>query len=133
VSEKVLEHFRNYTWPGNIRELENCLRRAVILCAGDVILEEHIELLDKEREQGAQEVNQQKVIDRLTEKVQDILPEIMNLFREGVHANVIETVEKAIILKVLEECGNNQVKAAEMLGISRNTLRHRLKKYEESI
>jgi DNA-binding protein Fis len=37
-------------------------------------------------------------------------------------------VEETLIIKALEECGNNQVKAAKMLGISRNTLRHRLKK-----
>ena len=45
------------------------------------------------------------------------------------HANVIELVEETLIKKALEECGNNQVQAAKMLGISRNTLRHRIRKY----
>jgi len=130
VSEGVLNHFKTYSWPGNIRELENCLRRAVILCAGNVIMEEHIELLDKQKEHRAQALNRQQVMNRIKDKIQNILPEVIQLSREGIHANIIETVEKTIILKVLEECGNNQVKAAEMLGISRNTLRHRLKRYK---
>ena len=48
---------------------------------------------------------------------------------EKTHANLIEMVEKALISKVLEQCGYNQVKAARMLGTSRNTLRHRMKKF----
>jgi len=132
VSDGVLHHFKTYSWPGNIRELENCLRRAVILCAGDVIMEEHIELLDKQKEHRAQALNREQVMNRLKDKIQNILPEITQISKEGIHANIIETVEETIILKVLEECGNNQVKAAGMLGISRNTLRHRLKKYNEN-
>ena len=131
VSEAVLNQFKTYSWPGNIREMENCLRRAVILCAGDVILEEHIELLDKQKEHHSQALNREQVMGRLKDKILSILPEIMQLSKDGIHANIIETVEETIILKVLEECGNNQVKASEMLGISRNTLRHRLKKYNE--
>jgi DNA-binding protein Fis len=45
-----------------------------------------------------------------------------------VHANIIEMVEETLITKALEQCRQNQVQAAKMLGISRNTLRHRLKK-----
>lgn len=131
VSEGVIKHFKAYSWPGNIRELENCLRRAVIVCAGDVIMEEHIELMDTQQEHRAQTVNQQQVMNHLKDKIHNILPEVIQLSKEGIHANIIETVEKTIILKVLEECGNNQVKAAAMLGISRNTLRHRLKRYNE--
>lgn len=132
VSEGVLKSFYTYSWPGNVRELENCIRRAVILCAGDIIMEDHIEFLDRQKGHSVQALNRQQVMSRLTDKIQNILPEVIQLFQEGIHANIIETVEKTIILKVLEECGNNQVKTAEMLGVSRNTLRHRLKKYNKN-
>jgi DNA-binding NtrC family response regulator len=132
VSEEVLRYFQTYSWPGNIRELENCLHRAVIVCAGDVIMAEHIEMLDRHTGRPKQTLNRDQVIDRLKDKIQQILPEVMQLSRENLHANIIEIVEETIIRNVLEECGNNQVKASGMLGISRNTLRHRLKKYNEN-
>ncbi|MBN1905338.1 MAG: sigma-54-dependent Fis family transcriptional regulator [Deltaproteobacteria bacterium] len=131
VSERVMNRLKSYSWPGNIRELENCLNRAVILCAGDIITEEHIEFLDRQKEYDAHATNRNQLINSLREKIENIMPEVMQLFNEGIHANIIETVEETIIMKVLEKSGNNQVKAAEMLGISRNTLRHRLKKYSE--
>jgi transcriptional regulator with PAS, ATPase and Fis domain len=132
VSEKVMNRLKSYSWPGNIRELENCLNRAVILCAGDIITEEHIEFLDRQKEYDAHATNRNQIISSLKEKIENIMPEVMQLFSEGIHANIIETVEETIIMKVLENTGNNQVKAAEMLGISRNTLRHRLKRYREN-
>ncbi|MFO7963769.1 MAG: sigma-54 dependent transcriptional regulator [Desulfobacterales bacterium] len=129
VAEGVLQQFYAYSWPGNIREMENIIRRAVIVCSGDVIMEEHIELLDSREGQTVQALNREEVMDSLKDKIQAVLPEIMRLSDHGLHANIIETVEETIISRVLEECGHNQVKAAKMLGISRNTLRHRLKKY----
>ncbi|MDY6822728.1 MAG: sigma-54 dependent transcriptional regulator [Thermodesulfobacteriota bacterium] len=129
VSDAVLNHFNTYCWPGNIRELENCLRRAIILCAGDIITEDHIDLLENRQAHREQQLNHEQVTNRLKEKIENILPDLLRLSTESLHANVIETVEETIILKVLEKCDNNQVKAADMLGISRNTLRHRLKKY----
>ena len=132
VDEEVINQFKSYSWPGNIRELENCLHRAVIVCTGNIITADHIDFLDKQKEYDAQTLNRERVISRLRDKIESIMPEIIQLFKEGIHANIVETVEETIILKVLEECGNNQVRAAEMLGISRNTLRHRLKKYRET-
>ncbi|MBN2059880.1 MAG: sigma-54-dependent Fis family transcriptional regulator [Deltaproteobacteria bacterium] len=131
VSEKVRNLLQTYSWPGNVRELENCIRRAVILCAGDIITEDHIELQDDQNEHPVQEINCEQLMNRLKEKIETILPEILRFSDQGIHANIIEMVEKTVIIKALEECDNNQVKAARMLGISRNTLRHRLKKYIE--
>ncbi|RJR30719.1 MAG: sigma-54-dependent Fis family transcriptional regulator, partial [Desulfobacteraceae bacterium] len=129
VSEGVLRRFCAYPWPGNIRELENCIRRAILLCTGDILTEEYIEPLNGEKEHFPGTLDQRQLMDGLREKLQAVLPDILRLSTQGVHANIIDMVEETIILKALEECGNNQVKAAGMLGISRNTLRHRLKKH----
>jgi two-component system, NtrC family, response regulator AtoC len=65
----------------------------------------------------------------IEKKLDELLPDIMRFSGEKTHANVIDLVEKALIAKVLKQCGHNQVKAARLLGISRNTLRHRMKKF----
>jgi len=95
-----------YDWPGNIRELENCLERAVIMARGEVIapadLPPHIQALSG-REEG-------RGID----------------FPSGIS---LDEVEKALILKTLEETGGNRSRAAEILGFNRRTLLNKLKEY----
>jgi two-component system, NtrC family, response regulator AtoC len=127
VAEAAMQKLKSHSWPGNVRELENCLRRAVLLSKGDVILEEHLQLeSDQPDFQGA---SQEQLMAHLDRKLDELLPDILRFSGDKTHANVIDLVEKALIAKVLKQCGHNQVKAAKMLGISRNTLRHRLKKF----
>jgi len=107
VSPQVMELFFAYDWPGNIRELENVIERAVILCKGERIEVEDLpeffmELRGKDRDD---------------EKRNFSLKE------------VVKDSEKEIIEKVLKECGGNRKKAAQILGINRTTLYNKLKAY----
>jgi transcriptional regulator with PAS, ATPase and Fis domain len=63
--------------------------------------------------------------------VQEIMPEIFQHWHQDIYPRIMETVEEVLIRNVLEQCGNSQVKAAAMLGMSRNTLRQKLKKQQE--
>ena len=127
IEKPVLEKFKAYSWPGNVRELENCIRRAVLLCSGDVILEEHVKLEGETQE--SQRAVDENLMKNIRDKLEDLIPDVIRLSSRDAHSNVIDLVEEMLISKALKECDYNQVKAAKLLGISRNTLRHRIKKY----
>jgi two-component system, NtrC family, response regulator AtoC len=95
----VLDALNGYDWPGNARELENIIERAVILCDSENIREE------------------------------DILLPAMNPIKDVPVNPSLEEAEKDHILRVLHEAGGNQSKASQMLGIDRKTLYLKLKKY----
>ncbi len=103
VSAEALKLLHRYPWPGNIRELRNVLERIVLLCKNGTI---STELLPKKIRA------QIKKTAKKTDKLQ-ALPE----------------QEKHLILTTLQKVGWNQSESARRLGITRNTLRYRMKKY----
>jgi two-component system response regulator HydG len=106
ISGKAMDLLVRYPWPGNVRELENTIERAVIIARGEVVapvdLPPQIQALAKEKE--AQELD----------------------FPPGI---TLAQIERALILKTLEDTGGNRSRAAEILGISRRTLQNKLKEY----
>jgi len=107
VSLAVLKRLRGYQWPGNVRQLENVVERAISLVDGDIIEEQHLP-------------------DFLF--VESRLP-VGEIPRDGRPSN-IEHVEKKAIIEAVRRFGEMQ-KAARSLGISRSTLYRRLKRYRE--
>jgi DNA-binding NtrC family response regulator len=96
LSEDALERLRGHRWPGNLREFENVIRGAVVRCEGDAIEAGDLAALGETWGTPAR-----------------ALPAGM--------AKLQEVVERHV-LQVLQECGGNKVRAAEVLGISRSTL-----------
>ena len=110
VSAAAMEMLRGYHWPGNVRELRNVIERAFILHAGaDEIRPEH---LTPELRKTAPVKPQPKVVPNVTD--------------DGL---VLDDVEKKLIAEAMERASGNQSKAARLLGVSRDTLRYRLKKH----
>ncbi len=106
ISKKGLDLLIRYDWPGNVRELENCIERAVIIARGEVIAPA------------------------------DFPPQIQSLGSEKEDSGIrlpsgvtLQEVEKALILKTLEDTGGNRSRAAEIMGINRRTLQNKLKEY----
>jgi len=110
VSPAALDVLAGYHWPGNVRELRNVIERAFILHASaDEIRPEH---LPPELRKLPPQKKQEKLVPQVAE--------------QGI---VLEDVEKKLITEAMERANGNQSKAARLLGISRDTLRYRLKKH----
>ncbi|HUJ70398.1 MAG TPA: sigma-54 dependent transcriptional regulator [Syntrophorhabdales bacterium] len=106
VEEKVLRMLTEYDWPGNIRELENVLTRAVIATQGDIVFEEFVAPLLAVPWQAA-----------------------AHPAASGPISRSLAAAEKEYIVAVLKETEGHLGKACKILGISRPTLRQRLREY----
>lgn len=127
LSPEVEAIFRNYHWPGNVRELRNVIERVLILEDTDMITSIWLprDLIRDERERGRDGLGTQMADLSSTHK--PIVPGFI-LPDSGVE---LEKVELSLVQQAMDRSGGNQTKAAELLGISRDQLRYRLKKLEE--
>jgi two-component system NtrC family response regulator len=110
VSREARTLLLRYPYPGNVRELENLIERAVVLCRGDVVSTQDLPYhLREERSEKSWEPGKEKT-----------LPESL------------DEMERAMIVKALAEHQGIQTRAAESLGISERVLRYKIKKYRIS-
>jgi len=129
ISPEVLKLLQHYEWSGNIRELENTIKRAVILSSGGTIQPEHLhshlskKLSDGELEGISPVVQFQKELYNLFKNVTD--------WEDGrIYEDAIQSVEKALFQNILEKNAWNQSQAASVLGINRNTLRRKIEEHK---
>lgn len=122
LSTDALKRIQNWNWPGNIRELENVIERAVLYSSGD-----KIELTDLAFEENLG-LNAPNVIQSVSE-----LQATAKAGRQisfGVSPGMtVSEAEKLLIMKTLEHTAQNRTKAAKLLGISIRTLRNKLHEY----
>ncbi len=124
VAPDALDRLVGHDWPGNVRELENVIQRAMVMATSGVILPEHLPI-------GPVSAAASVAVDAsLEEIVERKLLECVRGLRDHSSANLydlmIGLVEKPLLRAVLRETGGNQVRAAQILGINRNTLRKKL-------
>ena len=128
VAPEALDRLTGYDWPGNVRELENVVQRAMVMATSGVILPEHLPI-------GPVSAAATATADAtLEEVIRKKLFECVRGLRDRPGANLyalmIGLVEKPLLRAVLRETGGNQVRAAALLGINRNTLRKKLKEHD---
>ena len=126
VSPEALELMLAYDWPGNVRELENAVKRACVLAATSLILPEHLPaVLARSEESGA---GSSSSFERMLHQAIGAELQRLKEERDGqIYPHFLVALERPLLLQVLERTRGNQLRAAELLGINRNTLRKKLR------
>jgi DNA-binding NtrC family response regulator len=107
ISEKAIKMLSKRSWPGNVREIENCIERAVVMCDPSIIM------LDESHFFFQNQITTEEPVPLYTT------------------AKTLREVEKSLILTTLQENNDNRTKTAEILGISVRTLRNKLNEYRK--
>ena len=127
IDNAALIKLKNYLWPGNVRELENLIKRIIILTPQEIIDLETINLYLSKFES----LNNKYVSTSLGASVEKHLNQYFDSHKNdlpaaGLYDRIIHEVERPLIIKTLKLVKGNQLKAAELLGINRNTLRKKI-------
>ncbi len=122
VDDNVMNVLLDYDWIGNVRELENTIKSAAVLCKGDLILLEHLPNNIKKNQPSP------SIYHSLDLAIADVLTQKIQSGSATPYDDIIDYVGSFIVKKTLEHYDQNQVKAASVLGISRTTLRKKMKK-----
>jgi Nif-specific regulatory protein len=134
LTPAAVDALKLHDWPGNVRELENTLERLIVLADGGPIGPEHVRFgrprYALRTARGAAAVPASM----------DVRTQIRHLVRAGVqtplpggmkglHPFLVDGLERELIEEVMRQCGDVQIKAADRLGINRNTLHKKLEQY----
>ena len=119
----------DWSWPGNVRELENLVRRLQVLVGEDIISAEMVESeLAVVRPVEAPPIGVESLSASVDQHIRRYFGALDGAVPPpGLHARILREVEHPLIVATLEITRGNQVKAAEILGINRNTLRKRIR------
>jgi two-component system response regulator PilR (NtrC family) len=120
VEAASLEALTGYDWPGNVRQLENTIERAVAL---ESTSELHVEL-PAERPKARAVAAGAETAMNTTVAAGSVLPEGVNM------ENYVAQIERSLLQSALGQTNGVQVRAADVLGISYRSFRHLMKKYE---
>ena len=132
LDEGAVERLKRYGWPGNVRELENLMRRLAALCPHPTIGAADIEAELAEATSAASPEASPVAPETLSRAVERHLREFFVAHGDGVapadiYDRVIAEVERPLIRLTLAATRGNQIKAAAMLGLNRNTLRKKIR------
>ncbi|MEP3233328.1 MAG: nitrogen regulation protein NR(I) [Hyphomicrobiales bacterium] len=131
IEKAALDRLKQHNWPGNIRELENMVRKLTALCPDEVITELVVssEFDQREEPQLVHGITEEKTLHASVERH---LTTYFNQFNDdlpppGLYHRILREIEEPLLIATLSATRGNQIKAAELLGLNRNTLRKKIK------
>jgi len=130
----AMERLKDYRWPGNVRELENLVRRVTALYAQEVL---DVDVVEQELSEFSPQVSAAEVPpnEGMGQAVERHLKEYFAAHKDGLPAGglydrVVREVERPLIALTLAATRGNQIKAAQLLGVNRNTLRKKIRELD---
>ncbi|HEY0919053.1 nitrogen regulation protein NR(I) [Devosia sp.] len=132
IAPEAIRVMQAYSWPGNVRELENLVRRLSALYADEVISAEIVqnELAIADRSPAGPAAGAVDLSTAVEAHLAQVLREhAPDLPPAGLYQRVLDRVEAPLIAMVLNACGGNQIRAADVLGVNRNTLRKKIRSH----
>ncbi|MCK9426635.1 MAG: sigma-54 dependent transcriptional regulator [Ignavibacteriaceae bacterium] len=106
ISKEAVDLLMKYAYPGNVRELENSIERAVVLARGNTLTQHDLPL-----------------------SIKGFVAEQTKELQEGTLIEIVETLEKKLIVNALSKSNGNQTQAGKLLGLTERNLRYKLQKY----
>ena len=123
ISPRAIELLRSHHWPGNVRELQSVIRRSLLMATGPVIVPENVN-----NELHRSDIEPTTARSSFT--VDTFVQQRMDEGSNEIYAETILAIEQKLIGKILNATSGNQSKAAELLGITRSTLRNKIRSLE---
>ncbi len=126
-SKDTLKTLIDYSWPGNVRELENTIKRVILLTPDKVINPDHL------LEQAPHIIKGATARGGSNQAISDIVNNLVSNLEESsgnVYTDIINKFEKQLLEIILDQTNGNKKKAAEILGINRNTLAKKLTEFD---
>jgi two-component system nitrogen regulation response regulator GlnG len=125
VSPEAQKLLEEHSWPGNVRELENTLIRAAVLSSGPILFPKDFALQNKQTP-ATLEVDELSLEELIHHKLEDYFRRTEGVDIDNLYSLVIERIERPLIELTLKKTRGNQIRAAQILGINRNTLRKKI-------
>ena len=120
LAEPTLRHLSAYPWPGNVRELENAIKRALVLAPSEVLTPEDFAFLETPPGEGRTRATLEQLV------AEEARSALSDSAARDLYPRFMERAERPLLVAVLEHTGWNQIRAAALLGINRNTLRKKI-------
>lgn len=123
IAPEVIERFHTYPWPGNVREFESVIRQALLTSTGPVVLPDFLpEALLHFEEQSAS-----------ADSLDGLIKGQLTAHPESAYGAVMGEVERQLLTIVMQQCDGNLSQAARTLGITRVTLRNKLREIDSAV